>query len=125
MCTAHTSYRLSYSLAQTLGVITLRGPNELLHVEEHHDHDGVVEQVVIRGEPSSKVETPRPHINLEHSWLGSNSRIVLTSTELTTFFNVRTACSSSTKKTWFRCISNSKVVETERLLSQLTNLKKS
>ena len=44
MCTAHTSYRLSYSLAQTLGVITLRGPNELLHVDARHD--GVVEQVV-------------------------------------------------------------------------------
>ena len=39
-------------------VLTLRGPHELLHVAARHEHDGVVEQVV-RGEPSSKGETPR------------------------------------------------------------------
>ena len=90
-------------------VLTLRGPHELLHVAARHEHDGIVEQVVIeenlhprgklllrllicRGfilvtagvveefESPSTESWPR-HIYLGHSWLGSDSRIVLASTE--------------------------------------------
>ena len=64
-------------------VLTLRGPHELLHVAARHEHDGVVEQVV-RGEPSSKGKTPR-YIYLGHSRHGTNSRIVLASTEFHSF----------------------------------------
>ena len=56
-------------------VLTLRGPHELLHVAAHHEHDGVVEQVV-RGEPSSKGKTPHC-INMGHSRHGADSRIIL------------------------------------------------
>ena len=66
-------------------VLTLRGPHELLHVAARHEHDGVVEQVV-RGEPSSKGKTPRYiYLGTLYSRHGTDSRIVLASTEFRLF----------------------------------------
>ena len=103
-------------------MLTLRGPHELLHVDVRHE--GVVEQVVTeenlrpRGKLLSHllgdtlaVEEGVHHHSLllepvAQHLLGISQVVVFLQAELTTIFNVITACSIVQRKQGCRCTSN-------------------
>ena len=107
-------------------MLTLRGPHEVLHVAVHHDHDGVVEQVVTeenlrpRGKLLSHLlgNTLAVEDGVHHHHhslllepvaqhrLGISQVAVFLQAELTTIFNVITACSIVQRKQGCRCTSN-------------------